>query len=51
MGQKNEEGYTISYRNPIFIDPKKKKLGARVIINLEKLYLSIKKIKIKVKRS
>ena len=44
-GSKNEEGYTISYRNdPFFIDPRNKKLGARVIINLEKLYMSIKKL-------
>ena len=49
-GSKNEEGYTISYRNdPFFIDPRNKKLGARVIINLEKLYMSIKKLELKSK--
>jgi len=47
-GSKNEEGYTISYGDdPFFIDPRNKKLGARVIINLEKLYKSIKKLELK----
>ena len=46
---KNEEGYTLTYRDdPFFIDPRNKKLGARVIINLEKLYLSIKKLELKL---
>ena len=44
---KNFEGNTTTYRDdPFFIDPRNKKLGARVIINLEKLYLSIKKLKL-----
>ena len=39
-GAKNDVGFTTTYRNdPFFIDPRNKKLGARVIINLEKLYL------------
>jgi folate-binding protein YgfZ len=29
---------------PIFLDPRNKQLGARLIINLEKLYLSLKKL-------
>ena len=42
---KNLPGFTIKYReDPIFLDPRKKELGARIIINLEKLYLSIKKL-------
>ena len=42
---KDEPGYTIKYReDPIFLDPRNKKLGARLIINLEKLYLSLKKL-------
>ena len=42
------EGYTIKYReDPIFLDPRLKKLGARIIINLEKLYLSLKKLELK----
>tara|TARA_Y100000817_G_scaffold310036_1_gene300047 strand:- start:285 stop:1172 length:888 start_codon:yes stop_codon:yes gene_type:complete len=42
---KEIEGQTIHYRDdPFFIDPRSKKLGARVIINLEKLYMSIKKL-------
>ena len=42
---KNQPGYTIKYReDPIFLDPRNKDLGARLIINLEKLYLSLKKL-------
>tara|TARA_B100001250_G_scaffold75136_1_gene61472 strand:+ start:250 stop:1131 length:882 start_codon:yes stop_codon:yes gene_type:complete len=45
---KDIEGFTIKYReDPIFLDPRLKKLGARLIINLEKLYLSLKKLKLK----
>ena len=37
-------GFTLKYReDPIFLDPRNKQLGARLIINLEKLYLSLKK--------
>ena len=47
---KNIEGYTLKYRDdPFFIDPRNKYLGARVIINLEKLYMSIKKLELKIK--
>ncbi len=43
-GTKNLSGFTIKYReDPVFLDPRKKELGARIIINLEKLYLSLKK--------
>ena len=42
---KDNPGYTLKYReDPIFLDPRNKKLGARLIINLEKLYLSLKKL-------
>ena len=42
---KDETGFTIKYReDPIFLDPRNKELGARLIINLEKLYLSLKKL-------
>ena len=42
---KDQPGYTIKYReDPIFLDPRNKDLGARLIINLEKLYLSLKKL-------
>ena len=35
----------MKYReDPVFLDPRKKYLGARLIINLEKLYLSLKKL-------
>ena len=42
---KNLNGYTLKYReDPIVLDPRNKDLGARLIINLEKLYLSLKKL-------
>ncbi len=42
---KDLSGWTIKYReDPIFLDPRKKELGARIIINLEKLYLSLRKL-------
>ena len=40
---------TISYRDtPIFLDPRNKYLGARIVSNLEKLYLTIKKLNLKI---
>ena len=42
---KDIPGYTIKYReDPIVLDPRNIFLGARLIINLEKLYLSLKKL-------
>ncbi len=47
-GAKDKPGYTIKYReDPILLDPRNKDLGARLIINLEKLYLSLKKLELK----
>ena len=44
-------GFTLKYReDPIFLDPRKKQLGARLIINLEKLYLSLKKLDLHVSK-
>ena len=41
-------GHTLKYReDPIVLDPRHKELGARLIINLEKLYLSLKKLGLK----
>ena len=41
-------GHTLKYReDPILLDPRNKDLGARLIINLEKLYLSLKKLELK----
>tara|TARA_B100000900_G_scaffold231794_1_gene196859 strand:+ start:562 stop:1452 length:891 start_codon:yes stop_codon:yes gene_type:complete len=41
-------GFTTRYReDPIVLDPRNKNLGARLIINLEKLYLSLKKLELK----
>jgi len=42
---KDIPGFTLKYReDPIFLDPRNKQLGARLIINLEKLNLSLKKL-------
>ena len=42
---RDQSGFTIKYReDSIFLDPRNKHLGARLIINLEKLYLSLKKL-------
>ncbi len=47
-GAKNLAGFTTKYReDPVFLDPRKKELGGRIIINLEKLYLSLKKLNLK----
>ena len=47
-GSKDILGYTFKYReDPIILDPRNKDLGARLIINLEKLYLSLKKLDLK----
>ena len=41
-------GFTVRYReDPVVLDPRNKNLGARLIINLEKLYLSLKKLELK----
>ena len=46
---KDKEGYTTKFReDPILLDPRSKKLGARLVINLEKLYLSLKKLVLEV---
>ena len=47
-GSKDVLGFTFKYReDPIILDPRNKALGARLIINLEKLYLSLKKLNLK----
>jgi len=47
-GAKDLPGNTFKYReDPVFLDPRHKKLGGRLIINLEKLYLSLKKLDLK----
>ena len=47
-GTKDIPGNTIKYREDcILLDPRNKDLGARLIINLEKLYLSLKELKLK----
>mgnify|MGYP001201573558 FL=1 len=47
-GSKDKAGHTVNFNHdPIFLDPRTSELGARLIINLEKLYLSLKKLKLK----
>ena len=47
-GSKDVLGFTFKYReDPVILDPRNKNLGARLIINLEKLYLSLKKLDLK----
>mgnify|MGYP001418280899 FL=1 len=47
-GTKDELGYTIKYNEDhVLLDPRNKKLGGRIIANLEKLYMSLKKMKLK----
>ena len=47
-GSKDVIGFTFKYReDPIILDPRNKNLGARLVINLEKLYLSLKKLDLK----
>ena len=46
---KDIQGFTINFReDSIFLDPRSKELGARLIINLEKLHLSLKKLELKI---
>ena len=47
---KSLAGFTTKYReDPVFLDPRNKQMGGRLIINLEKLYLSLKKFSKKIK--
>ena len=47
-GSKDELGFTLKHEEDhILLDPRNKKLGARLIINLEKLNLVLKKLELK----
>ena len=47
--EENKTTQTIIYRSsPFFQDPRSKKLGSRILSNLEKLYLTIKKLSLKI---
>ncbi len=47
--KENKKTETIEYReSPIYIDPRNKKLGARILSTLEKLHLTIKKLNLKI---
>ncbi len=45
----NKTGDTIEFRgSPLFLDPRNKNLGARIVSSLEKLHLTIKKLNLKI---
>ena len=45
----NKQAFTLHFRDsPIFVDPRDSDLGARIISPLEKLYLTIKKLNLKI---
>ena len=45
----NKTGDTIEFRgSPLFLDPRNKNLGARILSTLEKLHLTIKKLDLKI---
>ena len=47
-GAKSEEGNTLKFlEDPIFLDPRSKELGARILMNLEKLDITLKKLNLK----
>ena len=46
--EKTKNGTIIYRETPILIDPRKKELGARILSSLQKLYLTIKKLNLKV---
>jgi len=46
---KNKSINTVEYRGcPLFLDPRNKRLGARILSTLEKLHLTIKKLNLKI---
>ena len=48
----NKTEETIEFRgNPLFLDPRNKNLGARIVSSLEKLHLTIKKLNLKIVKS
>jgi folate-binding protein YgfZ len=49
QSENNKSTNTILYReSQLFIDPRKKKLGARILSSLEKLHLTVKKLNLKI---
>ena len=48
-GSNLSKGSTISYReDPVYIDPRNDKLGAKIISKLENIHLTIKKLNLKI---
>jgi len=49
QSENNKLTDTILYReSPLFIDPRKKELGARILSSLEKLHLTVKKLNLEI---
>ena len=49
QSESKESSDTVIYReSPLFIDPRKKELGARILSSLEKIHLTIKKLSLKI---
>ena len=49
FNKNSNSGTTIKFReDPVILDPRCIKLGARIVINLEKLYLTSKKLNLKI---
>ena len=52
QSESKESSDTIIYReSPLFIDPRKKELGARILSSLEKIHLTIKKLDLKITKA
>ena len=52
QNNENKNTDTIVYRDsPVFVDPRNKKLGARILSTLEKLHLTIKKLDLKITKA
>ena len=47
-GEKNNKKSILYRESPLFIDPRKKQLGARLLSTLEKIHLTIKKLNLKL---
>ena len=49
--EKNDNESILFRDSPIYIDPRSKKLGARILSGLEKLHLTIKKLSLKIENN
>ena len=46
--EKNKNNTVLYRESPVFIDSRKEELGGRILSNLEKLYLTVKKLNLKI---